>query len=78
MITETLEIPMKQEEFNVKLKQYVTEFSMAYIDAVIRLCEDNGLEYEDIPKLLDDRTKMYIESEFREMNYLPRISTLPL
>lgn len=78
MQEETIVVDMKKEEFSVKLKQYVTEMNMAYIDAIIKLCEDNGLEYEEVPNLIDAKTKMFIENEYREMNYLPRVATLPL
>lgn len=78
MEIEPFEFHMKKEEFNIKLKQYVTEFNMDYIDAVIKLCEEGGVEYEDVPKMIDARTKMFIENEYREMNYLPRVAQLPL
>jgi hypothetical protein len=77
---DTVEIQTKMniEDFNLKLKVLVSEENMPYIDAVCLLCEENELEYEDIPKYIDAKTKMYLENEYREMNYLPRISTLPL
>lgn len=78
MMEETIEVSMKKDEFNIKLKLYVTEFQMGYIDAVVKLCEENGLEYDEVPSLIDAKTKMFIENEYREMNYLPRISTLPI
>jgi len=77
-IMEAVEIPMTKEEFNTKLTLYVGEFNMDYIDAVCKLCEEGGLEYEMVPKLIDARTKMYIENEFRENNYLPKLAQLPL
>lgn len=75
---EPIEIPMTREEFNLKLNRYVGEFNMDYIDAVVKLCEEGGVEYEMVPKLIDDKTKMFIENEFRENNYLPKLATLPL
>ena len=78
MQEETIVVDMKREEFSVKLKTYVTEFNMAYIDAVIKLCEENGLDYDEVPNLIDANTKMYLENEYRDMNYLPRLATLPL
>jgi hypothetical protein len=78
MLEETVEIKMNKEEFNVKLQLYVTEYSMDYIDAVVKLCEESGLEYDEVPKLIDEKTKIFIENEYREMNYLPRLATLPL
>jgi len=76
----TVEIQTKMniEDFNLKLKVLVSEENMPYIDAVCLLCEENELEYDDIAKYIDAKTKMYLENEYREMNYLPRISTLPL
>ena len=77
---DTIEIQTKMnyEDFNLKLKVLVSEENMPYIDAVCKLCEEFELEYEDMPKYIDAVTKMYLENEYRQMNYLPRISQLPL
>lgn len=73
-----IEIPMKKEEFNIRLHKYVTRYEMEYIDAIIKLCEENSIDIEDVGQLLDDRTKVIVESEFRNMNMLPKINQLPL
>jgi hypothetical protein len=73
-----IEIPMKREEFNVKLHKYVKNYEMQYIDAIIQLCEENEIDIEDVGLMLDERTKLVVEDEFRSMNMLPKINQLPL
>jgi hypothetical protein len=73
-----IEIPMKKEEFNVRLHRYVKQYDMEYIDAIIKLCEENEIEIDDVGFLLDERTKLVVEDEFRSMNMLPKINQLPL
>ena len=73
-----IEIPMKKEEFNIRLHKYVTNYEMEYIDAILKLCEENNIDIDDVGLLLDERTKVLVESEFRSMNMLPKINQLPL
>ena len=73
-----IEIPMKKEEFNVRLQKYVTKYEMEYIDAILKLCEENEIDIDDVGLLLDERTKLVVEDEFRKMHMLPKINQLPL
>ena len=69
---------MKKEEFNVRLHKYVTNYQMEYIEAVIKLCEEIEIDIEDVGQLIDERTKVILEDEFRSMRMLPKINQLPL
>ena len=69
---------MKKEEFNIKLQKYVTNYSMDYIDAIIKICEEASIEIDDVGFLLDERTKNIVENEFRNLRMLPKINQLPL
>ena len=69
---------MKREEFNIRLQNYVAKYKMEYIDAVIKICEEAEIDIEDVGQLIDERTKVVLEDEFRSMRMLPKINQLPL
>lgn len=63
-------------EFSLLIEQMVAEKRMTYMDAVLKYCEDNFLEPQDIAKLVNKPLKDKIEMEFRELNYLPKQAQL--
>jgi hypothetical protein len=73
-----IELKMKREEFNIRLQNYVAKYKMEYVDAVIKICEEAEIDIEDVGQLIDERTKVVLEDEFRSMRMLPKINQLPL
>lgn len=63
-------------EFSLLIEQMVAEKRMTYMDAVLKYCEENFLEPQDIAKLVNKPLKDKIEMEFRELNYLPKQAQL--
>lgn len=78
MKQEFVEFTLNREVFKVKLVEYTTELKMSYMDAIIQICEENNIEYEDVPQLIDANIKSALENEYREQNYLPKIRQLPI
>jgi len=62
----------KLVEDNVKKHRYT------YMDAIIHLCEDIDLDLQDIRKYVSTNLKEKVEAEAMELNYLPKLNTLPL
>jgi len=75
---ETFTLPITREQFCIEVQSLVSTKEMPWLDAVTMVCEKHQIEFEDVAPLIDAKTKMELESEFRQMNYLPRISQLPL
>ena len=51
---------------------------MSYMDAVVQYCEQNEIEIETVGKFISKTLKEKIESEARDLNYLPKVGKLPL
>ena len=51
---------------------------MSYIDAVVWYCEQNDIEIETVGKFISKVLKEKIESEARDLNYLPKVGKLPV
>ena len=51
---------------------------MSYIDAVVWYCDENDIEIETVNKLISKTLKEKIESEARDLNYLPKVGKLPV
>jgi len=51
---------------------------MSYIDAVVWYCDENDIEIETVNKFISKTLKEKIESEARDLNYLPKVGKLPV
>lgn len=51
---------------------------LSYMDAIIHLCEKNGMEVEDVKKYLSPSIVENLESEAMQLNFLEKQNTLDL
>lgn len=63
-------------EFSIHIERYARSKRMTYMDAVLEYCKDNFLEPDEISKLINKSLKAKIETNFIELNYLPKVSQL--
>jgi len=68
---------MNRKKFTKMVEDTVKKKSMTYMDAVVYLCDDNGLEIEDVKKYIATSIKEKIEMEAMKLNYLERGESLP-
>ena len=43
---------------------------MNYIDTIVHLCEENGIEVEDVKKYLNDPIKAQLEVEAKNLHFM--------
>ena len=55
-----------------------THEDMNYIDAIVSFCEINSIDVQSVPKLISKPLKEKLEADARELNFLPRVATLPI
>jgi cell division protein ZapA (FtsZ GTPase activity inhibitor) len=48
------------------------------MDAVVLYCEEHEMEIESAAKLLNTRIKEHLEVEAMELNFIPKVNTLPI
>jgi len=64
---------ISKESFSKKIEKYVEQYNSTYMDAVISLCENYGIDYNNVSKILNRPILEHIKEEGKEQNLLPRI-----
>ena len=67
---------LTRKSFSSMVETFVYQNRMSYLDSVLHLCEKNNLELEDVRKYLSVTILEHIESEARQLNFLPKQNTL--
>jgi hypothetical protein len=82
-INEMMEIKMTEEkifktanQFSIFIEKNAVEKKMSHIDTVLKYCEENQLEPEDISKMINKSLKEKIALEMMDLNYLPKSPSL--
>lgn len=77
MTSKESEVFLTKKTFSRMVENLVRENRhVSYMDAIVHICEKNGIEVEDIKKFLTPSLVGQLEAEARELNYLPRVNTL--
>lgn len=67
---------LSKKRFTRMIEDVVKEKRLTYIDAVVHLCEDNNIEFEDVKKYIDTSVKQKIEVEAMNLNFLDKTNSL--
>lgn len=62
--------------FSLHIEQVVKSKKCTYLEAVLAYCEENFIDPQDIKKMISKSLKQKIESDFIDMNYLPKQAKL--
>ena len=63
-------------QFSLFIEQMATEKRMSHMDAVLKYCEENFLEPDEVKGLINKTLKDKIEVDMREANLLPKQASL--
>jgi|TARA_B100000900_G_C20169094_1_gene549054 hypothetical protein len=69
---------MTPKKFAIKIETIVAQGGVSYMDAILDYCEKNQMEPDSIAPLISKPLKEKIEADARELNFLPRVATLPI
>ena len=71
---------MTPKKFAVIIEKMVVESNggISYMDAILDYCERNQMEPDAVAPLISKPLKEKIEADARELNFLPRVATLPV
>jgi hypothetical protein len=67
---------LTKKSFSAMIESFVFTNKMSYMDSIVHLCEKNALELEDIKKYLSPTIVEHLESEARQLNFLPKQNQL--
>lgn len=68
---------MTKVKFSKIVEQVVLEKSLPYIDAVLYVCEQNGIDVEDSKKYVSNVIKSKLEAEAMSLNFIAKSAELP-
>ena len=69
---------MTPKKFSIMIEKIYKESGCNHMDAVIDYCEKNKIEPEQIKPLVTKSLKEKLEVNARELNFLPKVATLPI
>ena len=69
---------MTPKKFAMKIEEIVKRGGITYMDAILDYCEKNQMEPDAVAPLISKPLKEKIEADARELNFLPKVATLPI
>lgn len=63
-------------QFSLLIEQMAVQKKMTYMEAVLKYCEDNFVQPEEIKGLINKPLRDKIEIDMREANLLPKTASL--
>ena len=64
--------------FSLNIENIVKEKRITHMEAVLWYCKDQGIEPDTVSNLLTKGLKEKIEANARDLNFLPKMSKLPI
>ena len=69
---------MTPKKFSMSIEKLAKDSESTYLDALLDYCEKNSVEPEQIKPLITKSLKEKLEVNARELNFLPKVATLPI
>ena len=69
---------MTPKKFAIKIEEIVSKGGITYMDAILDYCAKNQMEPDAIAPLISKPLKEKLEADARELNFLPKVATLPI
>ena len=69
---------MTPKKFSIAIEKTVKESGISYMDALVDYCSKNQIEPEQIKPLITKSLKEKVEVDARNLNFLPKVATLPI
>lgn len=64
--------------FSLHIEEIASQYKISHMDAVLKYCEENYLEPDDVKSLINKTLRDKIEMNMREINLLPKKAELDL
>jgi len=68
---------LNKQKFSMLIEETVLKDKISYMDAIIEVCGRNNIELEEVKKYVSPSIKDKLEAEARQLNYLPKLNSLP-
>lgn len=67
---------LTKSKFTKLIESTVVELKIPYMDAIIKVCETNEIEIDDIKKFISPVIKDKLEAEAMDLNFLPKKNSI--
>ena len=67
---------LTKSKFTKLIEKTVNDLSIPYMEAILHVCDKNGIEPEDVKKFVSPIIKNKVEAEAMNLNFLPKQNTL--
>jgi len=67
---------LTKSKFTKHIEKKVDELKISYMDAIIKVCENNENEIDDVKKFVSPVIKDKLEAEAMELNFLPKKNSI--
>ena len=67
---------LTKSKFTKLIEKTVADLKIPYMDAIIKVCETNDIELEDIRKFISPVIKDKLEAEEMDLNFLPKKNSI--
>ena len=67
---------LTKSKFTKLIEKTVAELRIPYMDAIIKVCENNDIEMDDVRKFVSPVIKDKLEAEAMELNLLPKKNSI--
>jgi len=67
---------LTKSKFTKLIESTVADLKIPYMDAVLKVCETNDIEVEDIRKFISPVIKDKLEAEAMDLNFLPKKNSI--
>ena len=69
---------MTPKKFSISIEKTFRQSGISYMDALVDYCNKNQIEPEQIKPLITKSLKEKVEVDARNLNFLPKVATLPI
>ena len=67
---------LTKSKFTKLIEKTVAELKIPYMDAIIKVCENNEIEMDDVRKFVSPVIRDKLEAEAMELNFLPKKNSI--
>ena len=67
---------LTKSKFTKLIEKTVADLKIPYMDAILKVCETNDIEIEDIRKFISPVIKDKLEAEAMDLNFLPKKNSI--
>lgn len=69
---------LTKSKFSHLIERTAIEHKSSYMDAIIHVCDNEGIDLEDVKGYITPSIKEKLEAEAMLLNFLPRSAMLPI